>query len=303
MAVGAAGERWLDEVGQIVADLEHEWELRIGDAIVGGSGAYVVRALTVDGTEAVLKVSIPDGLEGHSPFAQEVHTLRLGDGYRYVKLLRADIDRRAMLQERLGRPLCDLGLSPAAQIDIIASTLRSAWHRVPADPVLRTGAAQARSLREMIRSDWVLLGHPCTRRTIERAEQFALAREAAFDATAAVLIHGDAHPANVLEDLSDTTSPGRFKLIDPDGMISEPAHDLAIPLRDWTERLLLATDPAALGLAWCARLGAAGGVGVDAIWQWAYIERVSTGLFLLRLGESLGAQFLEIADRWTDVSP
>jgi streptomycin 6-kinase len=208
-----------------------------------------------------------------------------------------------MLQERLGRALCDLGLSPEVQIDVIASTLRAAWHRVPTDPLLRTGATQARSLYDSIRADWDLLDRPCTRRAIERAEQYARLREDAFDASTAVLIHGDAHPANVLEDLSVTAAPGRFKLIDPDGMISEPAHDLAIPLRDWTAELLRSSDAAALGLAWCERLGRVADVDVEAIWQWAYVERVSTGLFLLRLGESLGAQFLEIADRWTDVSP
>ena len=53
----------------------------------------------------------------------------------------------------------------------------------------------------------------------------------AFDEATAVAIHGDAHPWNVLE-----SPAGGFKLIDPDGMWSEPAHDLAIPLRHWNER-------------------------------------------------------------------
>jgi streptomycin 6-kinase len=251
----------------------------------------------------MLKIAIPDGLDGHSPFGEELHALRLGADYGYVNVLRADIHRRAMLQERLGRPQCDLGLVTNAQIDIIASMLRAAWHRIPPDPVIRTGAAQARSLRESIRPDWESLGWPCGRIAIERAESYAREREAAFDASTAVLIHGDAHPANVLEAPDGATTPGRFKLIDPDGMVSEPAHDLAIPLRDWTDELLRSSDPAALGLAWCERLGAVGGVDVKAIWQWAYVERVSTGLFLLRLGESEGARFLEIADRWTDVGP
>ena len=166
--------------------------------------------------------------------------------------------------------------------------------------MLRTGAAQARSLRESVRVDWERLGRPCAEATVARAEQCAFAREAAFDASTAVLIHGDAHPANVLEDPS---APGRFKLIDPDGMISEPAHDLAIPLRDWTAELMVEPDSVAVGLRWCAQLGRAGGVGTEAIWEWAFLERVSTGLFLKRLGEPQGHHFLNIADRWNDVSP
>ena len=115
---------------------------------------------------------------------------------------------------------------------------------------LRTGAEQAAWLREYVRARWEDLDRPCPEQTITRAQECAAARRDAFDATTAVLIHGDAHPANVLEDPNE---PGRFKLIDPDGMRSEPAHDLAIPLRDWTE--LLAGDPVAL--AWCARLARA----------------------------------------------
>jgi streptomycin 6-kinase len=115
-----------------------------------------------------------------------------------------------------------------------------------------------------------------------------------------VLIHGDAHPNNVLE---DPAAPGRFKLIDPDAMISEPAHDLAIPLRDWTDRLLLEPDSVKVGLRWCAQLGRAGGIDTKAIWEWAFLERVATGLGLLRLGESQGQDLLDIADRWNDVSP
>ena len=127
-----------------------------------------------------------------------------------------------------------------------------------------------------------------------------MARESAFDASTAVLIHGDAHPANVLE---DPGVRGRFKLIDPDGMISEPAHDLAIPLRDWTDQLLLEPDSVAVGLRWCAQLGRVGGIDTDPIWEWAFLERVSTGLFLLRLGEAQGQRFLDVADRWSDASP
>jgi streptomycin 6-kinase len=299
-ALGPAGDRWLRDVGQIVADLEGEWNIEVGDAIEGGSGAFVAHAVTSDGRDAVLKVSIPDGLEGHSPFAEELHMLELADGRGYVRVLRSDVRRRAMLQERLGLSLAVLDLPVEAQIDIIAATLRAAWRRIPHDPILRTGGAQARSLRASIRVDWERLGRPCAERVLERAEQFAFARESAFDATTAVVIHGDAHPANVLE---DPAVPGRFKLIDPDAMISEPAHDLAIPLRDWTAELLAAPDPVALGLTWCTGLGRGAGVDAEAIWQWAFVERVSTGLLLLRLGESLGSRLLEIADLWTDVSP
>ena len=124
LALGPPGERWLRDIPQIVADLERSWSVNVGPAIPGGTGAFVAVARTADGTDAILKVSIPDGLEGHSPFGEELHALQLGSGHGYVRVLRADADRRAMLQEHLGRPLGDLDLPVESQIDIIVSTLR-----------------------------------------------------------------------------------------------------------------------------------------------------------------------------------
>lgn len=303
VAVGAEGERWLLELGQVVAELEAEWGLRVGSAIEGGSGGFVANAVMADGGDAVLKLAIPDGLEGHSPFAKELQALLLGDGQGYVRVIRADVDHRAMLLEQLGRPLSALGLSVDAQIDIITATLMRVWRPVPeATPPLTTGAQQARWLAEAIEADWQGLGRPCPRRTVDRAIAFTQSRHDAFDASTAVMIHGDAHPANILEDTSEGAPTNAFKLIDPDGMLSEPAHDLAIPLRDWTAELL-STDPVAQGLTWCYRLGEGSGVDPTAIWEWAFVERVSTGLFLLRLGDPVGVRFLEVAAQWTGALP
>jgi streptomycin 6-kinase len=304
LAVGADGERWLDDIGRLVEELATEWELEVGDAIVGGSGAYVAPAVTAGGVDAVLKLAIPDGLDGHCPFAQELETLLLGSGHGFVEVLRSDEHRRATLQERLGRPLSDLALPVESQIDVIASTLSRVWHQLPVGTGLRTGAEQASELGGFVRAQWEEQGRPCPLQTIERAEQYARARRDAFDPSTAVLIHGDAHPANVLETTRDQRVPMEFKLIDPDGMVSEPAHDLAIPLRDWTAELLAAADAVELGLSWCARLASRSGVEPRAIWEWAFLERVSTGVFLMQLGETAhGEQFLAVAALWTGAQP
>ena len=303
-AVGDEGRRWLRDLPRVIEAIESEWQLEVGAAIVGGSGAFVANAVCVDGSDAVLKLAIPDGLAGNCPFDRELHALRLGAGRGFVPVIRADEPRRAMLQERLGRPLNHLGLPVEAQIDAIAATLSRVWHRLPDGTGLRNGAEQAQWLGDFVSAQWEQLGRPCPHATITQAVRYTHSRRDAFDDSTAVLIHGDAHPANVLEATRDETVPARYKLIDPDGMRSEPAHDLAIPLRDWSEELLAAPDAAALGLAWCARLSQNTGVDAGAIWEWAFVERVSTGLFLLQLGESVpGTRFLEVARRWTGAAP
>ena len=169
LAVGVVGERWLAELGQLVADFEADWDIDVGEAIVGGSGGYVGDAVTADGADVVLKVAIPDGLEGQSPFATELQTLLLGTGRGYVGVLRADESRRAILLEHLGRPLSALGLPVESQIDIITATLSRAWRKLPSPSPLRTGAEQAHALGESIRREWEELGRPCPPATVEVA--------------------------------------------------------------------------------------------------------------------------------------
>jgi streptomycin 6-kinase len=293
-ALGTLGEQWLRDLPALIADVEREWAVEIGDALDGGTGAYVAPAAFSDGTDAIIKFAIPDGLEGHSVFARELQILLLAGGRPYVRVLRADEERRILVLERLGCPLEMLGLPVEAQIDAIAATLAEGWRRVDPSPPLRTGAEQAAFLHEFVASRWNALGRPCSSRVADRALHYAKTRRDAFDAAQAVLVHGDAHPANVLEALD---APGEFRLIDPDGMVSEPAHDAGLPLRDWSAELL-AGDPVARGRAWCARMSERAGVDPQAMWEWAFLERVSSGLFLLQLGNTEGRMFLDVAERW-----
>jgi streptomycin 6-kinase len=295
-ALGSAGRQWLETLSETIAALCEEWKIDVGVALGGGSTAYVAHATSADGSPAVLKVAMPDGLDGNGDFARELETVRVGQGHGYVRLLQHAVDRRATLQERLGRPLEELDLPIEDQIQVVARTVSRGWHHPPNATTWRTGAEQARYLHESIERSWVALGQPCRERTIGVALRCAASRADAFDTSSAVLIHGDAHPGNVLEDLTEPETSGGFKLIDPDGMLSEPAHDLAIPLRGWNDELLLMPDPVESVRGWCAQLEDAMTVSAQAIWEWALAERVSSGLFLLRLGDPEGARFLEVAD-------
>ena len=291
LALGSEGERWMASLADSLAVFEEQWEITVGPSFRAGSAAYVVSVTTADGAPAVLKLAMPDGLDGNGKFAQELQAVRLGQGRGYADLLQFDEGRRAMLLERLIRPIHDVGLPIEAQIDAIAATVSQGWQR-PENPSLwRTGAEQAESLEHSIGATWDLLDRPCPEPAVRLAQEYARRRRAAFDEATAVAIHGDAHPWNVLE-----SPAGGFKLIDPDGMWSEPAHDLAIPLRHWNEQLLAGEAGTTLR-SWCARLQESTGVDAQAIWEWAHAERVSTGLFLLRLGDPYGLPFLEVAHR------
>jgi len=112
-----------------------------------------------------------------------------------------------------------------------------------------------------------------------------------------VLIHGDAHAHNLLLKPDPAGGSTSFRLIDPEGLLSEPAHDLGVALRDRNEELLVG-DTTAAATARFRQAALLTGVNGEAIWQWAFIERVSTGLFLFRLGHRQEARpYLAVADR------
>lgn len=270
-------------------------------ALEGGNTAYVAEAVTAGGQRAVLKIALPPGIDGFAPFEQELQALQDAGGDPYARLICHDEERRSMLLERLGRPLASLGWPAGRQIAAITATVARGWR--PARPGrLPAGAAKARWLAGSIAEAWQDLGEPCTERAARRAIDYAAERASRADPRHAVLVHGDAHPGNVLEVPGGTDHGARpaFRLIDPEGLASEPAHDLGVVLRGWNEDLL-AAHAAAVAFQRCEAVSRRTGVDPQSIWQWSYIERVSSGLFLLRLGHQAEARpFLEAADRLGD---
>ena len=161
----------------------------------------------------------------------------------------------------------------------------------------RFAAAKAEWLADFVARKWVDLGRPCSQAAAEKAVSYAAERAAAFDPERAVLVHGDAHAHNLLLKPDPAHGSTSFRLIDPEGLLSEPAHDLGVALRGGNEELL-AGDTAGTAAGRCRQAALLTGVNGEAIWQWAFIERVSTGLFLFRLGHRQEARpYLAAADR------
>lgn len=104
-ALGEAGEAWLSALPGLLADLEADWLVTVGAGLEGGNAAYVAEAVTSDGTPAVLKVTVPPGIDGFTPFERQLAALQLAGGDPYAGLIRYDVPRRALLLERLGRPM------------------------------------------------------------------------------------------------------------------------------------------------------------------------------------------------------
>ena len=94
---GAEGEAWLADLPRLVAELEAAWGISVGRSFSGGTEALVAEALTSEGEDAVLKLTI----RGHDPQHFEAKTLIAGAGRGYARLIRHDPVRSALLMERL----------------------------------------------------------------------------------------------------------------------------------------------------------------------------------------------------------
>ena len=280
-AVGA--DAWLDDLPLLVAELEQEWGLAVGAAYSDSTEALVAEAICDDGTPAVLKLLVPRSSDAAE---NEITVLRLTDGDGCVRLLRDDAARGALLLERLGRSLYQVGLPIQRRHEILCSTATRVWRPAP-DCGLPTGAEKGRWLAEFITATWEELDHPCSERAIDHAIRCAARRVDAHRDERAVLVHGDVHEWNALE------AAGGFKLVDPDGLLAEPEYDLGIIMRE-DPLDLLAGDPHERARWLAARTD----LDSTTIWEWGVVERVSTGLLCTRVGlQPVGGQMLAVADR------
>lgn len=284
-AAGATG--WLQTLPTLVDTLSAEWGFTVDHGFADGTEAFVAAVTMADGTPAVLKLLIPraDAFENH-----EITVLELADGDGCVALLRADPERRALLLERLGPSLHDLGLPLAQRHEILCATALAFWRPVAGNG-LRSGAEKGQWLIDSITSLWTELGRPCSESAIELAVECARRRIAAHDDHRAVLVHGDVHEWNVLQ------AGDGYKLIDPDGLIAEPEYDLGIIMREDADELLAA--PSVVEASWQRAHWLANRCSLDAVatWEWGVVERVSTGLLATNLElQPFGRDMLAVSD-------
>ena len=292
------GAAWHRSLPDVLAALEDQWSVRVGRPLPGGSASYVVEASTLEGEPRVVKVVLPD-----PDLADEARTLAAAEGIGYARLHAHDPARRALLLEALGDSLERSVLSPDDRIVVLADTLREAW-RVPlasAPPVDDVADDKAIGLRAMVLALDARLGGRCHPRVLRQAVEYADRRAADFDPAACVVVHGDPHPANALR--VPGPRPGArsgYVFVDPDGFRCDPAYDAGVVLRDWTGRLT-GGDARAVLERYCDLLAEHTGLDRRRIWEWGFLERVSTGLYVSGFGaDRIGWAFLRSAEALVD---
>ncbi len=287
-SLGEPGRAWQAGLPAVLAALAAQWSLTLGRPVPGGSSSYVVAARTADGADAVLKVAVPD-----PAFPAQAATLDRAAGRGYARLLAADLDRQALLLEALGPSLQQSSLAPADQLRRLADTLAEAW--LPAaghpDPPLD----KAGSLHALVSRLGAEQVPPVEERVLTTALEYAR-RRAEVAPSELVVVHGDPHPANLLQVRAPRAGAASgWCFVDPDGFVTDRAYDLGVTLRDWTSHLD-GPDARRRLEDWCLLLADRSGVDATRIWEWGFLERVSTGLYVRSFGADRVAEpFLRTA--------
>ena len=183
------------------------------------------------------------------------------------RLLRDDAARGALLLERLGPSLFDLGLPVAGGTRSSCATAQRVWRPAPGAGC-PTGAEKGRWLIDYITR--------CGRSSTGPARSGRSRTRSPAPSGASPPTTTSARCSCTATSTSGTRSQAGdgFKLVDPDGLLAEAEYDLGILMREDPVELLKATRATARWLA--ARTG----LDATAIWEWGVVERVSTGLLV-----------------------
>lgn len=294
LSQGEVGEKWLDDIGNIIALLEQKWDVKVNEVLSGGSEALVAEVTYDEHNKAIMKVAMPPS-EGNSVFEQQITALQLVNGKGYAKLIDSDSDNRAMLVEKLGKPLNEFNYNSKYQMEIICGLLKETWVVVEDPSNLQSSQTLIEWFSNFIVNLWSKLNKPCDKSIIDKSLIFLEKRSKVAELKNGVLVHGDAHNGNILQ--VEVSSEKRFKFIDPDGLIAEPAYDLGVLMREWVDEL--ANNPVEIGYKRSIFLGELTDTEPMAIREWGYIQAVATGLLLMEIDEKYqGLQLLDIASEW-----
>jgi streptomycin 6-kinase len=292
-SAGAVGEKWLSDLDDLVSSLEKKWNITVGKTLWGGSHAFVAEAQGEKGEQYVVKLEMPEEYGGD--YSNGITTLQLAQGKGFAKLFAYEPKLQACLLERLGKPVNQLGYSVWQQLEVICDALRETWQLSLSGVSLPTDTDCVDWFRGFIPEIWEKLQRPCSHQVVKQALAYLDAREKAFSPAAYVLLHGDAHGGNTLQTLDGKG----YKLIDPDGIFYEKAYDLGVLMREWTDTY--EKDPIAEGKKRCVYLHELTDVPEEAIWQWGYLQTVSTGLLATQSGMPAGKAMLKVAESWAKI--
>jgi hypothetical protein len=258
---------------------------------------------------------------GGQPFRvrrlEEAIVARPGDQGRAVELLQA-VRRRALVRQRLER-LGEEGARWLADLPSVVEELERRWSLVTGEPLADGSAAYLARVRTADGRDAVLrIGVPGGRRRGRWPSWWAgSGRSWAGPAQRRSPTRRSGSPSagwrrSTWSDASSSTATptrptrsrcrrhGRARSLASCSLTRTASWPTPPTTSAWCSGWcpeLLAGDATALAARYCRQLAVETGLDAAAIWEWGFLERVSSGLFILSLGaEEMARPFLQTAE-------
>ncbi|HVF32781.1 MAG TPA: aminoglycoside phosphotransferase family protein, partial [Acidimicrobiales bacterium] len=231
------GQRWLAALPGLLDAAAERWNLSIGVPFPGGSAAWAGPVRRPDGTEAVLKVTLP-----HREARHEGEGLRTWDGNGAVFVYEEDPLSYTLLIERC-RPGTELKYDPAPAEDRLAvasQLLTRLWQQPFSDrAAFETVDDVCGDWAELVRRRMDELKPPFDPGLVALGAHLLEALPAS--ATRRVLVHGDFNPTNILRAEREP-----WLAIDAKPMVGDPGYDVMPLASEIDSRLATHPVPEAL---------------------------------------------------------
>ncbi len=215
---GISGEKWLNDLPQIIGEVSGKWQIKAEKSFENLSYNFVAPCKFSDDKEVVLKIALP--LNNPEIF-NEAKYLQIQNGKGAVKVLNFDKNSRAILLEKLspGKHLKEIfDRNESQTIEIAIGLIKKLQCKPPAN------------------SEFILLEN-WFENFFNRAENTKFPEDylkptkeifSAFNnSSQKFLLHGDLHHENIL---SAEREP--FLVIDPKGLIGEIGYEIAVFLNN-----------------------------------------------------------------------
>ena len=215
----AEGHVWLASIPERVQHYAQLWDLDVGPPFDGLSFNYVAPVTRADGSQAVLKIGLPEPEQ-----RSEILALRHYNGDGTARLLADDLEGYTALMERLvpGTMLSTYYPERDDEATAVAGQVLKALLRPAPEDVAGYGTVEgwARAGMRELRETFDGGTGPFPVELVERAER--LFDELLASTSTPMLVHGDFHHMNVLY-----SEARGWLAIDPKGIIGDGAFDCA----------------------------------------------------------------------------
>ncbi|WP_262177689.1 aminoglycoside phosphotransferase family protein [Saccharococcus sp. Marseille-Q5394] len=211
---GKPGEEWLQSLESNVNHMAEVWGLTLKSPVTNLSYNYVMNVMDKNNHPYILKMGLP-GFD----FENESRTLQLYNGQGCAKLMKADLERGAMLLESLqpGTMLCT-----ETDETVVVQQFCRVWKQIrrplPEDADFPTVLHWASAFSKY-QSNYPKNNGPIPNEWVMMAAEFL--NEIRQTTTENRLLHGDLHHENIL-----FSNERGWLAIDPKGVVGDPYFDV-----------------------------------------------------------------------------